>query len=387
MVFDLTTLRIYCSVCGLWGVMALAGCNTSAGFVNNETGRRMYAGGRYDQARAEFQRALADDPDNAHYAFNLASAMQKQCDLEGAQRLYRHAINVEPRHQPSYHALAKLMVEEGNVDAAQSLVGSWVATQPYSPEAHMEMAWIHEKVGNFGQAEEELQQALEINPRSSLAAAHLGHVYEQTGQLDQAVAMYDRSLMLNPARPSVHNRYAEIRKKNWSNMMASSRTEIPVAAPTTMATQPMMMPTMTAQAPVTMPLSAASPSANGMLMSATTPPAPAPSSPAHLLASFTGFAPTQAQGTQLSAPVAPGRLSPAMIASARPMPGQPVVPTQYIHSHLAPTAAPSVMPPQVFSARGGQSLHPVANSNSGIIQASFETSPSPQASVPVVQPF
>lgn len=361
-------------------LLSSSGCNTTAGYVNNEAGRRMYAGGKFAQAQGEFQRALADDPDNPHFAYNLASAMEKQGDVEGAQRLYRHAINIDPRHQPSYHALAKMMVNEGNVDAAQQLVGSWVATQPYAAESHMEMAWIHEKVGNFSQAEEQLEQALAINPRSSLAAAHLGHVYEQTGQMDEAVAMYDRSLMLNPARPSVHNRYASIRRQNWQNMMASSRTDVPVQGPTMTASGP-MMPTMSAQAPMMM-----------MPMSANMGSAPAPmaaqADPTFTLASFTGFAPTPKP--QSPAVVQPAMFSPAMMAGARPMPAatpnafQPVVPNNY-RPLIAPTADPSIMPTQVFSAKHSQ---PVSgpSGNSGIIQAGYQT-PMASSSRPVVQPF
>ena len=126
----------------------LNGCAQMNGYVMNDSGQQYFKQGNYAMAKQEFHRAVMDDPLNADYVYNLASANRKQGDVQSAERIYRHALQVDGSHQPSYHGLASLMIEEGRTDEARQLLETWQGSQPYESNSHVEMAWLQRKEGN-----------------------------------------------------------------------------------------------------------------------------------------------------------------------------------------------------------------------------------------------
>jgi Tfp pilus assembly protein PilF len=192
----------------------LCGCNTTNGYLNNQVGMWNYQQGNYLAAREEFNRAAADDPQNATFAYNLARAMKRQGDLAMAEQTYIRAIQLDPSHQPSYHGLAELMNAQGRRAEATQLVSSWAEAQPHDAGAQIELAWIQRENGDVNGAEQSLYRALAARPNDSIATAQLGQLYQETGQTDRAALMYQRSLQSNWLQPQVQSRLAAVRNPN-----------------------------------------------------------------------------------------------------------------------------------------------------------------------------
>jgi Flp pilus assembly protein TadD len=191
-------------------LLLAAGCNTTNGFVNNSVGMNLYRRGNYEMARDEFQRAVYNDPDNASYRHNLASALRKQGDFARAEESFRHAIAVDPSHQPSYHNLAAMLKEQGRTSDAMTLLVGWADQQPYAPAPHIELAALKRELGDYAGAEQSLQMALQARPNDPIATAHLGQLYQETNQPERAVAMYRRSLFTRWGQPEIHSRLARL---------------------------------------------------------------------------------------------------------------------------------------------------------------------------------
>ena len=197
-------------------ILCLAGCNLMNGGMNNQVGMSFYKQGNYTMARDEFQRAVANDPNNADYLHNLAMAMRKQGDSAGAEKTFRQAIQSDPSHQPSYHGLARVMTDQGRTPEAIDLVQGWVDQQPYSPEPYIEMAWLKRETGDIAGSEQLLQSALRVKPNDHVATAQLGQLYQDTNQPDRAIAMYRRSLYTNYYQPEVQSRMTQLERQPFA---------------------------------------------------------------------------------------------------------------------------------------------------------------------------
>jgi Flp pilus assembly protein TadD len=196
------------SAIGVLFAAVLCGCNALSGNWNNQIGMWDYEQGNYPAAREEFSRAVADDPRNPAFSYNLACALQRLGDGGGATGAYWHAIQLDPSHEPSYHALARLLLEQGRRDEATQLISEWVDARPHDAGAHVEMAWIERENGDLHAAEQSLFRSLAARPNNPVATGQLGGLYEQMGQRDRAAVMYRRSLQADWFQPQVQARLA-----------------------------------------------------------------------------------------------------------------------------------------------------------------------------------
>jgi Tfp pilus assembly protein PilF len=200
----------------LWAglVSVCCGCNGMNGYVNNRTGAVLYRQGNYAMARDEFQRAVANDPYNADYYHNLATAMRKEGDVAGAEKNYRQALNLDPSHQPAYHSLALTLKDQNRIEEASTLLQAWADTQPYSTAANVELGWFRRETGDLAGAEQALVQAMRSNPNNHNAANQLAQVYNDMGQPERAIALYQRSLSSQWYQPQVQSRVATLKRTN-----------------------------------------------------------------------------------------------------------------------------------------------------------------------------
>lgn len=176
----------------------LCGCSTANGWAKNQYGRKQYNHGNYAAARAEFERALLDDPYNPTYAYNVGKAMEKEGDVSGAEQMYQHALTLDPSHQPAYNGLSGLLTAQGRSDEAFALLTAWSQTQPYSAASRVELAQLHRKTGNLAAAEQELNTALQIRPRYRQALNERSKIYQITGRPDRKPGPF-AALALTPA--------------------------------------------------------------------------------------------------------------------------------------------------------------------------------------------
>jgi tetratricopeptide (TPR) repeat protein len=115
----------------------------------------------YDEAEAEFHKALAIDPDNAlilnYCGYMLADRGVK---LPEALTMIRKAVELDPQN------------------------GAYLDS----------LGWVYFKSGQYALAEENLRKATERISTDPTVHDHLGEVYEKTGNLKMAVEQWQRSM-------------------------------------------------------------------------------------------------------------------------------------------------------------------------------------------------
>ncbi len=135
------------------------------------------------------KRALQLDPQLAEAHTSLGFCLLCQdCDWAGAEREFRHAIELNPRTVPARYWLGWLHSCTGNHEAAIEQCRQAVELEPFSPIAWTFFGWMCYHAEQFDAAEQHLRKALELDGRFVFGMWLLGRVYVAAGKRDQALA-------------------------------------------------------------------------------------------------------------------------------------------------------------------------------------------------------
>ena len=116
---------------------------------------------QYDQAEAEYKKALAIDPQNATVLNDLGYMYaDRGIHLDEALKMVQKAVEFEPQN------------------------GAYLDS----------LGWVYFKLGQYGPAEENLKKAIDRQSSDASIHDHLGQVYEATGKLQLAVGQWERSM-------------------------------------------------------------------------------------------------------------------------------------------------------------------------------------------------
>jgi Tfp pilus assembly protein PilF len=321
----------------------LVGCQSTNGWVMNNSGMGYYEQGNLVMARHEFAQAVTAAPWDPDYRHNLAMTMKKMGDIGGAEKILRHNLTLDAMHQPTYHSLARLMTEQGRQDEAQDLLVTWADTQPYNAESHIELAKLSRDMGNLPVAEQQLRQALQVEPHNPEVLATLGDVYQQGGQPRYAAQMYQRSLAMNFDQPDVQSRLASVQGHRGSGPVFSPRS-----APTMALAAPLPPPVFSNGFPDTQmafggPMPAGM--SSGMMMSGGSPgpgpmmvsTGPVTAMAAGGMTTTTAAYPVDASGVPLPPGISGATSGPIPDAASGSLTGALPVPTSMGSSSLATT--------------------------------------------------
>jgi tetratricopeptide (TPR) repeat protein len=197
--------------------VGLCGCSSVAAHGQNAQGVSFYQQGRYQEAVQSFERAIANDPQNADGYYNLAAAYHKmglasrnEHELKQSEDLYNQCLDKNDNHRDAYRGLAVLLAGEGRSDEAFRLLEGWSKNYSSSPTPKVELARLSEEFGRYDVAKEHLLDALQSDPHDARALAALARLRERSGNPSQALAVYQRSLWNNPNQPDVAARISSL---------------------------------------------------------------------------------------------------------------------------------------------------------------------------------
>ena len=140
--------------------------------------------------------ALATRPED-HMFVNLLRATiydhDKQYDQAEAE--YRKALVIDPNNATVLNDLGYMFADRGvNLPEALKMIQKAVELDPQNGAFLDSLGWVYFKMGQYTQAEENLHKAIERTSTDASIHDHLGEVYEKTGKLKLAVAQWERSM-------------------------------------------------------------------------------------------------------------------------------------------------------------------------------------------------
>ena len=207
------------SLASFFLLMSSSGCNLAAR-NHNCAGVNYFQTGQVSQSIAEFQRALARDPQNADAYYNLGScyyALAKQSNnaqwTQQAEQLVRQRIAIDGRHVAAHRSLAALLVETNRQRYAFDLLNSWQRRHPEMTDPLVEIARLHEEFGDINKASEYLADALKVDGSDARTLKAMGRVREQQGQLALALENYYRSYQRDNRQIDVAGKINELQAR------------------------------------------------------------------------------------------------------------------------------------------------------------------------------
>lgn len=169
---------------------ALAVAHTCLGLVFNGTGK-------YEQAAAEYQKALGIEATLDDAQAGLALAYQRLSRFEDAEKAYRKAIELQPNYWVGYNRLGHLYHAQGRAEEAERMYEQVVALAPDSFIGYSNLGMMRSEAGKYGEAIPFFERSLKIRKTAS-ATSNLATAYFQTQRYADAARLYEEAIQLGP---------------------------------------------------------------------------------------------------------------------------------------------------------------------------------------------
>jgi tetratricopeptide (TPR) repeat protein len=140
---------------------------------------------------------LTYQPDDVAVLYNLGMALSDTGQLDKAEPILRHAVNVAPDQVNARVALGVVLARKGRHAEAIPVLREAVAQEPTNPWAHRNLGGCLMTLGQIAEAETSLRRAAELNPADPQALFGLAQVLQATGELKEADDLYIKVIALD----------------------------------------------------------------------------------------------------------------------------------------------------------------------------------------------
>lgn len=202
-----------------------------------QAGLRLSEAGRHAEAIAQYEAALAVQPDDPKVLFALGNTAQILGLAGPAEQFFRKVLALEPGRLEALVNLANLLRAGGQPEAAIALLLPALARAPDSPELLLTLGSACRENGDARAAKNHFQAALAVHPGYVPALANLAEVLGDDGDRNAARTLYDQALKLEPKNAQARLNRAILHlldgnlKDGWRDYAA--RTEIAGKVPRT----------------------------------------------------------------------------------------------------------------------------------------------------------
>lgn len=175
------------------------------------------AQGKFDQAQARVDQAIAGRPNSAPLYFLKAgiygrlggiaeaegNAEQMKQYAQQAEAVLRRTLEIDPTFVPALNSLGALYIKTNRPDEAVAEFRRMSERRPDDPTPYMLIGMVEDARKNYSASTEAYKRALTVNAESAFAANNLAWNYAEhgTGNLDEAVRLAQGVVQKFPEEP------------------------------------------------------------------------------------------------------------------------------------------------------------------------------------------
>jgi len=201
----LTIMRnqVYHSRVAMWSDVVTHNPDNPRG--HNNLGRALGFEGRWEEAAAEFQRALELNPTYVHARSNLGWVLINQGNHEEAIKYCQQALQLRPDWAQAYHHLGVAQVQMGLVERGIASLRKALETEPGNASTHYRLGRALLQRGRYQEATSAFRETLRFKPNHAQACNDLGDTLRRLGDYEEAFTLFEKALHLDPDSAEVHN--------------------------------------------------------------------------------------------------------------------------------------------------------------------------------------
>jgi serine/threonine protein kinase/Flp pilus assembly protein TadD len=148
--------------------------------------------GFYEQAEAEYQRAIELDPSNGDAYRRLGQVYERSNRMDQALAMFEKAVALDPSYFKVYQELGAFYRQRGDLSQAVSLFEKCVALAPDEADTHYALGTVYQESGRLAEAERELRAAIGSQATPS-ALNNLGYTLMMRGKDLEAIPFLRRA--------------------------------------------------------------------------------------------------------------------------------------------------------------------------------------------------
>ncbi|MGD9140667.1 MAG: tetratricopeptide repeat protein [bacterium] len=179
--------------------------------------------GRYDDAIAEYRKALRGNPEPGIVHVNLGNTYRTKADYARALDHYEKALDLDEKSLTANLGIGATLEAMARYDEAlEYLDRALAADDSYSPAVHAKAALLM-RLGRGEEALQVLEAGLAANPAEPLLLSDAGLYYLRAGDLDSAIHYLERALEISPALLTARGNLAVAYERNGNISKAAEQ--------------------------------------------------------------------------------------------------------------------------------------------------------------------
>ncbi len=175
-----------------------------------ERAHEYYEAGRWDEAEAALRMAIAVNPYQPEWQFNLGLTLEAAGRLEDAVEAFRSCFELSEEGDPqSAMILGSTLIELDRSEEAIPWLEKCLELAPSNVDAHVHLIDAFALLGRHEEAEVHFYMAVQLQPECAPAHAALAESLLDRQEYDRAVWCLREAARIDPQLPRVHARLAK----------------------------------------------------------------------------------------------------------------------------------------------------------------------------------
>ena len=178
--------------------------------------------GKYEEALADYDRAIELNPDHAVAYSNRGNVKSELGQHEAAVTDFDEAIRLNPDDAAAYYNRGNAKQQLGGDEAAVADFNEAIRLNPGLAAAYGNRGTAKATLGRHEAAVADYNEVIRLNPDDARAYNNRGNVKQELGQYEVAVADYDEAIRLRPGYADAYNNRGNAKQKLGQHEAAST---------------------------------------------------------------------------------------------------------------------------------------------------------------------